>query len=249
MSMGARRFLLLLLCIGLLGCGGTTASARPTSQAVIATASPVVTLTPNPLVTPVAPTPSPRAKATPKPTPTWTELERAIFDAIRYDAQVDCAPRRRDNPRGTIAAVECRPGKAPVSRVAFYLFATAGDAFHVYTQRIQDAGLELVFSDPVGWEHAVAGGACDPAEVEAEEGESGTDAGTCPDREAAFLNSDGYANYRAVNGRIYIGALGTNSDINALAGWAHLDGRTSGHDMETLWCTGSRPAAGLPLCS
>jgi len=66
--MGARRVLPLIVCIGLVGCGGSTPKTSPTGQAALATASPALTVTPTP--TPVVATPRP----TPKPTPTAIPL-------------------------------------------------------------------------------------------------------------------------------------------------------------------------------
>jgi hypothetical protein len=158
---------------------------------------------PAPRTSPVA-TSRPAASSTPV---AWTELERVIRDNMRDDAAVGCAPRRHDLPPGTVAAVECRPGVAPVSRVGFYLFASPEDARDVYIDRVKEQGLALnTEQGRRGWERA--GYICSEAEVE------------CAERDAGFVNSDGYANYRAVMGAMYIGVLGTRDDIEDLRGWA-----------------------------
>ena len=81
--MGGRRVASLILCLGLVGCGGSTPSAGPTGQATIATASPALTLTPTPLATPLAPTPAP--KPTPKPSPQVKvgSVARVVTDGLR----------------------------------------------------------------------------------------------------------------------------------------------------------------------
>jgi hypothetical protein len=152
---------------------------------------------------------------------------------------VACAPRRHDLPPGTIAAVECQPGKPPVSRVGFYLFATRDDADAVYIRRIYDAGLELEGDIPGrGWDQAV--GTC------AIQNKGDSELLNCRDREAAFVNSDGYANYRAVRGRMYIGVLGARRDIEKLYYWARTGGGQAQGvfpDVQTLWCEGAAPTA------
>jgi hypothetical protein len=248
--MCARRVLALILGLGLVGCGGSTPSASPTGQAAIATASPGLTVTPMPMATPVRPTPTP--KLTPPPPPTWTKRERAIRDAIRADIAVGCAPRRHDLPPGTIAAVECEPGKAPASRVGFFLFATADEALDVYLARVRAEALTLDSdTGPSGEAATYCDGNVEPAAY------PDGDTLHCRDREALFVNSDGYANYRVVRGRLYIGALGTNRDIHDLNEWAW---RGSGSEtgipgemdavpsFQTLWCDGARPRDKGALC-
>ena len=255
--MGARRVLPLILCLGLVGCGGNTLSPSPTSRAVIATAVPTLTLTPTatplgPTPTPLAPTSTPKAtalptlKPTPKPPPTWTKAERAIRDAIRADIRVACAPRRLDLPPRTIAAVECRPGKDPVSSVGFYLFAKGLDALDVYMTRIYDAGLVPDSDLARGWEHLTY--FCNRDKI--------ATTLDCRNREAAFGNREGYANYRTVRGRMYIGVLGTGNDLANLVEWAWAGSGAEGAGgairlpaFQTLWCGGSAPSATGALCA
>jgi hypothetical protein len=239
----------LILCLGLVGCGDSPPSASPTSQAAIATGSLPLTFTPS--ATPVVP--PARAKTTPKPVPTppptWTKLERAIRDGIRADLRASCAPRRQTLPPGTIAAVDCQPGRDPVSRVGFYLFADAADALDVYLTRVRAEGLALGSEEDSGSEGATHCNDVYPDD----------DTIHCRDREAFFVNADGYANYRVVRGRLYIGALGTNGDIYPLNEWAWRGSEPviTGQDRmdlggvpsyQTLWCDGKRPKPKLPLC-
>ena len=247
--MGARRVVPLILCLWLVGCGDSPPSTSPTSRAATVTGSPPLTLTPT--AAPVAPTARPNA--TPKPVPmpplTWTKPERAIRDGIRADVRPSCTPRRQALPVGTIAAVECQPGRDPVSRVGFYLFADAAGALDVYLTRVRSEGLALGAGDDSGSEGPTHCG----------DAYSDDDTIHCRDREAFFVNADGYANYRVVRGRLYIGALGTNGDIYPLNEWAWRGSEPVITDPEpmdlggvpsyqTLWCDGKRPKPKLPLC-
>jgi hypothetical protein len=155
-------------------------------------------------------TSSPGASATPV---AWTELERTIRAGIREEAAQGCAPRRRDLPPGTIAAVECRPRDPVVDRVGFYLFGSSGEAFDHYRNRLRTEGLAYNKGD-IGdrlWE------LCWRFEYEGEEHSS-----TCRYRHAGFVNSSGYANYRAVADALYIGVLGNVADVTQVWDWVRL---------------------------
>ena len=220
-------------------------SAAPTESAAPAAAMPSTTLS--------TPTPREPAVSTPKASPTWSKRERAILEGIRDDVRVGCAPRLEDLPPGTIAAVECRAGTPPVSRVGFYLFATAGDALDVYLKRVRAEGLALGADTSSGREGATnCDGDIEPAAYAVD------DTLHCPDREAFFLNSDGYANYRVVRGNLYIGALGTNSDIEDLNDWAWAGSEGEGEapgemgmvpSFQTLWCGGAPPSGTGTQCA
>jgi hypothetical protein len=192
------------------------------------------------------------------PTATWTKLEGAILDGIRADVRVRCAARRHDLPSGAIAAVECQPGPALASRVGFYLFASRPDAVEVYRERViaEGLGFDMDHPDPrfpalaiPEWEHPTGPCARDWMHIIPVD---------CLDRELAFANGEGYANYRVVTGRIYIDVLGTQSDIDALRLWAWAGSSTETYSVpadtgrvpfyQTLWCGGDRPADAVPLC-
>jgi hypothetical protein len=151
---------------------------------------------------------------------------------------VGCGPRHHDLPPGTVAAVECRPAVELVSRVGFYLFASPDDAFAVYLDRVKEQGLALnTERGRRGWERAMY--TCSDEQVE------------CAERDAGFVNSDGYANYRSVMGAMYIGVLGTRDDIEDLRGWAWESREECPPGPDTcpvpespsLYCDGSRVAA------
>ena len=80
--MGARTVLPLILCLGLVGCGGCTLLAVPTSQAAIASVSPALTLTPTATATllPPTPKPTPTPRPTPKPVPAPPKPTGVRFD-------------------------------------------------------------------------------------------------------------------------------------------------------------------------
>ena len=157
----------------------------------------------------------PATTATPVPTPqqpsgrtevTWSGLETELAAGIRGDAAVGCVPRRHDLPPGAMAAVECAPG-APVERVGFYLFETSEAAIDNYRRRVVEE-IGTSGDHPTGWERSYV--PCAPDE----------DPRTCGARDAGWVNSSGYANYRTSLGRIYIGVLGTGADTDALVSWA-----------------------------
>lgn len=144
----------------------------------------------------------------------WSELEQTILDGLREDAAVRCAPRRENLPPETIAAVECRPKVAPVSRVGFYYFESWDQASAAYMTRIREEGLSL--------DERVRASRYERRMWDCDEDEY---VSIQPDpceqfREAGFINASGYANYRAVFDRLYIGILGTNDDVGALRDWA-----------------------------
>jgi hypothetical protein len=193
-------------------CLALAACASPVSP------SPEATLTaPTPTLPPVASAATPTPVPTPEPISTatavsWSELELAIQDGIRGDAAFDCAPRRHDLPRDTIAAVECRPGEAPIARVGIYLFPSPEHAFEAYLNRIRDEGLTFNHTESQRrWERCWY-------DLNGERGQR-----ECRTRHAGFVNSDGYGNYRAVMDTIYIGVLGTNDDVNTLLAWSWSD--------------------------
>ena len=66
----ARWVLSLILCLGLVGCGGTTPSAIPTRQVAISSSSPANITSPTPAVIPGTPTRTPTLTPSPTPRPT-----------------------------------------------------------------------------------------------------------------------------------------------------------------------------------
>jgi len=180
------------------------------------TAVPSRVETPASLAQPPSPSASPPATSPPAASATpvaWTKLERTIRAGIREDAAQGCAPRRHDLPLGTVAAVECRPGDLAVARVGFYLFGSPDEAFDHYRNRLRAEGLAYNKGD-IGdrrWEE------CWHFENEGEEHSS-----SCRYRHAGFVNSSGYANYRAVGDALYIGVLGNAADVTDVWDWVRL---------------------------
>jgi hypothetical protein len=255
--MRARSVVSLILCIPIAGCMGTTPPASPTKQAEAMSAAPTRSLpVAGALPSATHSTPSPREPAVPTPaaSPIWSKGERAILDGIRDDVRVRCTPSVEDLPPGTVAAVECRPGTTAVSRVGFYLFATPGDALDVYLNRVRAERVALGVDTGSGWEGAThCDGDIEPAAYAAD------DTLHCQHREAFFLNSDGYANYRVVRGNLYIGALGTNSRMEELRDWAWAGSEGEGvaaegdlgmvPSFQTVWCGGASPRDTGALCA
>jgi hypothetical protein len=140
----------------------------------------------------------------------WTKLERTIRAGIREDAAKSCVPRRHDLPSGTIAAVECRPSADGVARVGFYLFGSPDEAIDHYLARLRDEGLTYNLEEgrrryELCWD---------------DYGEGEQKQLDCRYRHAGFVNSSGFANYRAISDAMYIGVLGDNANVTKLKDWA-----------------------------
>ena len=203
------RLLFVALMAAVAACGGPTPTAAlPSSPSGVETPASSAQ-PPAPNTQPVASSP-PAASATPV---AWTELERTIRAGIREDAARGCAPRRHNLPPGTIAAVECRPRDPAVARVGFYLFGSPDEAFAHYRNRLRAEGLAYNKGD-IGdrhWEE------CWHFENEGDQHSS-----TCRYRHAGFVNSSGYANYRAVGDALYVGVLGKADDVTGVWDWVRL---------------------------
>ena len=81
----------------------------------------------------------PRAGAS--ASPTFTPAEAALVAALRGDAAVACAPRRRDLPIRAVAGVECRIASGIVARVGAYGFGGVSDATTAYLERLASYGV------------------------------------------------------------------------------------------------------------
>lgn len=68
---------------------------------------------------------------------TFTAAEKVLYDAVRKDIARTCEPRRRQNPAGTIAALQCQPDTPDVADMAYYLMESE-DASKVYERRMKD---------------------------------------------------------------------------------------------------------------
>lgn len=151
----------------------------------------------------------------------FSEAERVLLSAVRADIAETCEPRRTQNPKGTVAALQCKPDAPEVRDMAYYLMES-DDAWQVYRQRMRDNkvrnGTEnraCAFGRPsqMAW---VGGGIVNAG---------------------CYRDDNGRANLRFVNTladcrqltagstqvtspSIYIAVLGPDRDIASLWGWA-----------------------------
>jgi hypothetical protein len=146
-----------------------------------------------------------------------TELE--LFQGLRIDAQVNCAPVREALPAGALAGVECEVASALVARVGAYRFAKEDLAMLAYADRLASYGVPLRSGD------CHDGRPGDAAWIP---GDGPNEAGDAPYRSGCFLNESGLANVRltcpmpslsAESGN-YLGVLGTTGDVASLFEWA-----------------------------
>jgi hypothetical protein len=139
-------------------------------------------------------------------------VEQALTDLLRSDARVACAPRRADLPPGAVAGIECHPDVLYVDRVGVYRFDDPGAMLDVYTQRMQEYGV-----DPDS-------GSC----LGGTSGETGWGPSFRPDdpempwaRSGCYLDESNIANVRLTcDDMTYVGILGRNADMRALFTWA-----------------------------
>ena len=74
------------------------------------------------------------------PSATFRASERTLLRMIPWKIRRTCVPRRSVLPRGTVAAVQCRPGARVVRDMAYYLL-DGGPAERVFEKRRDDAGV------------------------------------------------------------------------------------------------------------
>ena len=160
----------------------------------------------------------------------FSSTEAGLVLGLRADAQVNCIPKRHDLPAGSTAAVECTLEAAPVARVAAYAFPTEREAAATYLERLGEYGVAPQTGNC--YEGTPGDSPNTPGDGEGREGDEGVIAWNgkilVAARFGCFRNEEGIANVRVTcGGGIYIGVLGTNGDIAALAGWAgrHPGGR------------------------
>jgi hypothetical protein len=219
----------LLVALVLAACGASTptpsqpaASAPPVSPAP---SVPADVSSPGPSGQPAA-TPAATADPTAQPTPrpvAFSKAERYLIDGIMR-GESDCSPVRGGNlPGEAIAGIDCDLIGSPVARAGYYLFANTDDLLDAYMARISVENLIL------------DSGACAPGE-----GEGAyipwADNETAPDRQACYVNDQGYGNYRAtLSGfRVYVGLLGRTADMKSLEDWAWF-GNQDTPGSPTLW--------------
>ena len=206
---------------------GGAPSAGPSGAPSSAPGAP----TPTPAASPDAsPSPSPSDK----PAPTFSASEDTLLEALRVDAQVNCAPRRADLPAGAVAGIECAIGTALVDRVGVYGFdgssAASGSgsatALATYLARLAAAGVAPASGDCA---KGVPGDASWPTYLPDE----GEDGGLRAERAGCYLDPSGTANVRVTcYGEIYIGVLGANGELAALNAWTWKVAKGEGVDRD-----------------
>ena len=222
----------MLAALILAACGTSTPVPSPSSSPSAAPSQPAVSPTPvpspssspsaEPTGTPVA-TPAPTAKPTPKPTPVaFSRAEKYLIEGIMR-GESDCSPVRGDALPGlAIAGIDCDLIASPAARMGFYLFKNDADMLDAYMARVSVENL------------VVDSGAC-PNEGEGAYIPYGEDE-VAPDRNACYVNDQGYGNYRAtLSGvHVYFGLLGRTKAMQTLADWAWL-GNQDVPGNPTLW--------------
>ena len=164
--------------------------------------------------------------ATPRPTaPGFSAAEQDLLDGVQRGT-TNCEPAggSDDLPRDALAGIECDSTDPAVARVGFYLFANDEAMLAAYLARMEAEGIEL------------DSGSCFDGEKEHAyiPGE-----GLILERAGCFLNDEGLANYRyTVPGdHVYVGLLGTSSDMLALENFAWI-GNQDTPGIPTLWFGG-----------
>jgi hypothetical protein len=156
---------------------------------------------------------TPRPTVAPPPSQvSASEAENLLIAAIRPDAAVNCAPRRTGLPEGANVGVECHPGELFVDRVGVYRFPDTDDMLAVYTERLQEYGIDYNTGQCMGGTG----------------GETGWGPSIAPDdpdmpwaRSGCYLDENNVANVRLTcDEHTYVGVLGRNSDLRTLFVWA-----------------------------
>ncbi len=154
----------------------------------------------------------------------FSDVEANLLSGLRPDARFACTARRDDLPAHAVAGVECSPEVDLVDRVGVYLFSAQDELLETYFDRLADYGVEpRSGSCPEGaGEHAYV------------PGDSGPTIG--PYRYGCYLNEFGNANYRftAPDSLVYVGILGTGTDLAALHDWQWL-GNQDVPGSPTVW--------------
>ena len=150
-----------------------------------------------------------------------TPEEESLIGALRIDSAVSCVPRRADLPDGALYAIECRPDDSLVERVGVYWFPGINDAAHWYMTRMAAAGVDVSAGD---CNQDVPGdSAWTPGDNEGSIDDPGVfnweNSVLSPNRIGCFLDENGTANVRATCANVYVGVLGTGTDLSAISDW------------------------------
>jgi len=179
------------------------------------------------------------------PAASFRASEKMLLRMIPKRIRRTCVPRRTALPRGTVAAVQCRPAARVVRDMAYYLL-DGGPADRVFEKRRKDAGV-------------TKGRRCAT-------GRPGVSywIGGMPTSEVCYRNADRRANLRflepatrcrqlKVAGRtlktptVYVAVLGRDRNIARLARWATDSGRARPSVLtRTINQPGSRPSPSCP---
>ena len=226
---------LTLLVVALAACAPAASVPSPSPVP----SRPPVTASPSPVATPaespapsVDPSPTPAPVVTPRPTPnptpkpvTFTAKERYLIKGIQRTA-IDCRPVREDLPAKAYAGVECRSDDPAVARMGFYLFHNDKDMLAAYYARVRAEGLKVNSGSCVDGEAESAFIPGEPDDV-------------LVDRQACFVNDEGYANFRlTLSGGLYVGLLGRSANMVALEDFVWR-GSVDVPGYPTIWSEGA----------
>lgn len=217
---------LILMTTLIASCGAPVVG--PPSPSTIAGASAAVSPSPSvameasPAASPAAsaaPSPSPSPSTLPAPSPTAAaatarQIEQDLQYRLRPDTKVACTPKRTGLPARAVAGIECQVGTSLVTVVGIYGFRSQEAALKTYIERLAQNGVRLRSGD------CAAGKPGDSAWTPGD-----GEAGDVPFRIGCYRDDQGRANIRLTcwggdRGGIYIGIVGTNSDLAALERWA-----------------------------
>lgn len=179
------------------------------------------------------------------PSASFKRSEKILLRRIPWKIRRTCVPRRTALPRGTVAAVQCRPAARVVRDMAYFLL-NGGAAERVFEQRRKAAGVNKsrrCASGRPGVTYWIGG---------------------MPTSELCYRNADRRANLRflepatscrqlKVGGRtlktptVYVAVLGRGWNIEKLARWATDGGRARPSVLvRTVNQPGSLPSPACP---
>ncbi len=130
----------MIVCLGLMGCGGNTPSASPSGQAAVATASPALTLTPTAIATPLAPTSTPKPTRKPPSEIQVGSIATVVTDGLRV----------RSRPEVSDASTKLVPLLKRGQEVFVVKGPVAGSGYRWY--EVQPLGTRVIDNrPPFGW--------------------------------------------------------------------------------------------------
>jgi hypothetical protein len=208
-----------LLAVVAIGACSPAAAAPPLSPTPPSSPSPSPSAGPTP--SDPAPTPRPQPTDQPQPVePRFTADEQYLIDGLLRGV-IGCEPVRAGLHGTAVAGIDCTSDDPAVARVGFYLFEDDEAMLEHYFARLAAEGV------------APDAGDCHDG---AFEGPYFPGEGLVPERNACFINDQGYANYRVTlaGDHVYIGVLGRSDDAVALVDFAFRFNRDT-PGIPTLW--------------